>query len=100
MSPSWAQKRENWPEVEGWLESIELLHFLTVSKNDSMNLIVGYVISYDCCGHHRADANELLTYILYLAFIPSNDLAMCLIKARISDGGTHAQLSQRVRNGR
>jgi hypothetical protein len=46
------------------------------------------------------DANELLTYMLYLAFIPSNDLAMCLMKARISDGGTHAQLSQRVRNGR
>jgi hypothetical protein len=100
MSPSWAQKWENCPEIESWLESLELLHFLTVLKNDSMNLIVGYVISCDYCCHHCADANELLTYMLYLAFILSNDLAMCLIKARISDGGTHVQLSQRVRNGR
>jgi hypothetical protein len=28
-----------------------------------MNLFVGYVISYDCCYHHRVDANELLTYM-------------------------------------
>jgi hypothetical protein len=55
------------PEIESWLESLELSQFLTVSKNDSMNLIVGYVISYDYCCHHRVDANELLTHILYLS---------------------------------
>jgi hypothetical protein len=31
-----------------------------------------------------------------LVIIFYNVLAMCLIKARISDGGTHAYLSQRV----
>jgi hypothetical protein len=38
-------------------------------KNDSMNLIVGYVISYDCCCHHRVNANELLTYMIILVII-------------------------------
>jgi hypothetical protein len=54
-------------EIESRLESPELSHFLSVLKNDSMNLIVGYVISYDCCYHHHVDANELLTYMLYLS---------------------------------
>jgi hypothetical protein len=65
-------------------------------KNDSMNLIVGSVMSYDCYCHHRADANELLICMLYSTFIPSNNLTMCLTKARISDGGTYAQLTQWV----
>jgi hypothetical protein len=52
------------PEIESWLESLEWSCFLTMSKNGSINLIVGYVISYDCCFHHRVDANELFTNML------------------------------------
>jgi hypothetical protein len=55
------------PGIESWLESLELSHFQTMSKNDFMNLIDGYVISYDCCCHHHVDANELLTYMLYFS---------------------------------
>jgi hypothetical protein len=56
-------------KFESQLESLEFFHFLTMLKNDSMNLIVGYVISYDCCCHHRVNANELLTYMIILVII-------------------------------
>jgi hypothetical protein len=59
----WHPKGKNCPEIESWLELLEWSHFLIMSKNDSMSPIVGYVISYDCCCHHRMDANELLTYM-------------------------------------
>jgi hypothetical protein len=76
-------------KVESQLVALELSYLLTVLKNDSMHLIFGYVISYDCCCHHRMNANELLSYMFALVIILSKILAMCLIKARISDGGTH-----------
>jgi hypothetical protein len=87
-------------EVESQLEALELSYLLTVLTNDSMKLIFGYVISYDCCYHHRMNANELLSCMIALVIILSKILAMCLIKPRISDGGTHAQLSQQVRSDR
>jgi hypothetical protein len=46
------------------------------------------------------NANELWLCMIALVIIFEYDLAMCLIKARISDGGTHTQLSQRVRSER
>jgi hypothetical protein len=69
-------------------------------KNDSKNLICGYMISFDCCCHHHMNANELWLYMIALVIIMSKILAMCLIKARISDGETHTQLSQRVQSNR
>jgi hypothetical protein len=56
-------------EVESQLKALELLYLLTVLKNDSMNLIFGYLISYDCCCHHRMNANVLLLYMIALVII-------------------------------
>jgi hypothetical protein len=69
-------------EVESQLEALELSYLLTVLKNDSMNLIFGYVISYDCCCHHRMNANELLSYMIVLVIILSKILA-------VSNKGSH-----------
>jgi hypothetical protein len=87
------------PEIASWLELLEWLHFLIMSKNDSMNLFVGYVLSYNCCCHHRMDDTELLTYV-HDCHLFRVRICLCLITARISDGGTYAQLSQQFRNGR
>jgi hypothetical protein len=46
------------------------------------------------------NANELWLCMIALSLIMSKILAMCLIEARISDGGTHAKLSQQVRSDR
>jgi hypothetical protein len=56
-------------EVESQLEALELSYFLTALKNDSMNLIFGYMMSYDCCCHHSMNANELLLYMVALVII-------------------------------
>jgi hypothetical protein len=56
-------------EVESQLEALELSYFLTALKNDSMNLIFGNMISYDCCCHHSINANELLLYMVALVII-------------------------------
>jgi hypothetical protein len=89
---------ENSLQIESQIEALELSYLLTMLKNDSKNLIFGYMISFDCCCHHHMNANELWLYMFALVIILSKILAMCLIKARISDGGTHAQLSQQVRS--
>jgi hypothetical protein len=64
-----AKWKKNRREVESHLEALELPYLLTVLKNDSMNLIFGYVISYDFCCHHRMNANELLSYMIALVII-------------------------------
>jgi hypothetical protein len=55
--------------VEGWLEQLEWSHFLTMSKNDSMNLFVGYVTPFNCCCHHHMNANELWLCMIVLVII-------------------------------
>jgi hypothetical protein len=55
--------------VEGWLEQLEWSHFLTMSKNDSMNLFVGYVTPFNCCCHHHMNANELWLCVIVLVII-------------------------------
>jgi hypothetical protein len=60
---------ENSPQVESQLEALELSYLLTMLKNDSMNLIFGYMISYDCCCHHHMSANELWLCMIALVII-------------------------------
>jgi hypothetical protein len=91
---------ENSPQIESQLDALELSCLLTMRKNDSTNLIFGYMTFFDCCCHHHMNANELWLYMFALVIILSKNWAMCLIKARISDGGTQTQLSQRVRGNR
>jgi hypothetical protein len=62
-------KWKNSPQIESLLEALELLYLLTMLKNDSMNLIFGYMISYDCCCHHHMNANELWLYMFALVII-------------------------------
>jgi hypothetical protein len=100
LPPPYARNGKNSPQDESQVEALELSYPLTMLKNDSKNLIFGYMISYDYCCHHHMNANELWLYMIALVIILSKILALCLIKARISDGGTHAQLSQRVQSDR
>jgi hypothetical protein len=65
----WHPKGKDCLEVESWLELLEWSHFLTMSKNDSMNLFVGYVIPFDCCCHHHMNANALWLCMIVLVII-------------------------------
>jgi hypothetical protein len=69
-------KWKNSPQIESQLESLELLYLLTMLKNDSMNLISGYIIIYDCCCHHHMNAIELWSYMIALVTLSEYDLAM------------------------
>jgi hypothetical protein len=62
-------KWKNSPQVESPHEALELSYLLTMLKNDSMNLIFGYMISYDCCFHHHMNAIELWSYMIALVTI-------------------------------
>jgi hypothetical protein len=62
-------KWKNSPRDESQLEVLELLCLLTALKNDSMNLISGYMITYDCCCHHHMNAIELWLYMIALVII-------------------------------
>jgi hypothetical protein len=91
-------RNENSPR--GWnanVEAYEMSYLLIVLKNDSMNLLLDtrcpkVVAAVVMWMHKWAIVMHVYTCHHFLCKI----LAMCLIKARISDGGTHAQLSQRV----
>jgi hypothetical protein len=48
-----------------------------------MNLIFGYMISYDCCCHHSMNANELLLYMIALVIISEQDFGF------VSNKGSH-----------
>jgi hypothetical protein len=84
-------------EIEGQLEAYEILYLLTVLKKESMNLILvtRYLVTVAAIivwMHKWSIAMHVYTLHHFLSKI----LSMCLTKAHISDGGTHAQLSQRV----
>jgi hypothetical protein len=82
-------------------EAYEILRLLTILKNILMNMLLDtrYLVtmllplSCEC-------TNELLSGMFTLVISFRLRLWLCLITARISDGGTHAQLSQRVWSNR
>jgi hypothetical protein len=63
-------KWKNLPQIESQLKALELSYLLTMLKNDSMNLIFGDMISYDCCCYHHMNANELWLCMIALVIIP------------------------------
>jgi hypothetical protein len=62
-------KWKNSPQDESQLEALELSCLLTALKDDSTNLIFGYMLSYDCCYHHHVNASELWLCMIALVII-------------------------------
>jgi hypothetical protein len=62
-------KWKNSPQIESQLKALESSYLQTMLKNDYVNLIFGYMISYDCCCHHHMNANELWLYMIAFVII-------------------------------
>jgi hypothetical protein len=62
-------KWNNLPQVESQLEALELPYLLTVLKDESTNLLFGYMLSCDYCCHHHMNVIELLLYMIALVSI-------------------------------
>jgi hypothetical protein len=54
------------PQIESHVEALELSYLLTMLKNDSINLISGYIIFSNCCCHHHMNTIELWSYMIAL----------------------------------
>jgi hypothetical protein len=76
-------KWKNSPQIESQLEALELSYLLTMLKNDSMNLIFGHMISYDCCYHHHMNVIGLWLYVIALVIISEQDFGY------VSNKGSH-----------
>jgi hypothetical protein len=78
-------------------EAYEILYLLTKLEIISVTRLLDVKYSMTMLLPFSSECtNELLSCMFYTChFFLSKIMAICLIKARISDGGTHAQLSQR-----
>jgi hypothetical protein len=53
----------------GLARGTRVINLLTMLKNDFMNLILGYMISFYCCYRHHINANELWLCMIALVII-------------------------------
>jgi hypothetical protein len=63
------QEMRNFATNLGLARGTRVTNLLTMLKNDFMNLILGYKISFDCCCRHHMNANELWLCMIALVII-------------------------------